>query len=181
MPSTMIAQYKSCALATTTTLKPNWLSVTCFQFVYSMVNTGMGLFVLPMEAERLNVGSGSVWLGIYLTLCGLTQAIGPVIGKISDRHASKYGRRRPFIVAGTVAAVIAFAIMRYASLMSCPKLYIACLFIGETAVNIAFAAQCGLPADIQGAVMICQLRPHASSRGSGVRQVPHGDGPELSG
>merc|ERR1719253_2556616 len=40
--------------------------------------------------------------------------------------------------------------MRYASLMSWPGLYVVCLFIGETALNVAFSAQCGLPADVQG-------------------------------
>lgn len=129
--------------------KPNWISVTCFQLVYSMVNTGMGLFVLPVEAERLNSGSASVWLGIYLTVCGLTQAICPVVGKLSDRHPSKYGRRRPFIVGGTAGAVLAIAAMRMASLMYWPKMYLLFLFIGETCLNIAFAAQCGLPADVQ--------------------------------
>jgi len=73
-----------------------------------------------------------------------------MIGKLSDRHASKYGRRRPFIVTGTAVAVLAIATMRMASLMCWPKLYLLCLLVGESALNVAFAAQCGLPADIQG-------------------------------
>merc|ERR1719316_751807 len=107
------------------------------------------MFVLPLEAERLNISHGSLWVGIYVGVCGVTQVICPIAGKLSDRHASKYGRRRPFIVAGTVVAVMAIALMRMASLMYWPRLYILSLFIGEMAVNVAFAAQCGLPADVQ--------------------------------
>merc|ERR1719409_711246 len=98
--------YKACGLNTIGSAsftipraKPNWASVTCYQLVYSMVNTGMALFVLPLEAERLNGSNASVWVGVYLAVCGLTQVICPIAGKLSDRHCSKYGRRRPFIVA----------------------------------------------------------------------------------
>lgn len=31
------------------------------RFVYSMINTGMGLCVLPQEADRLNNAAGSLW------------------------------------------------------------------------------------------------------------------------
>jgi MFS family permease len=115
-----------------------------------MVNTGMALFVLPLEAERLNGSNGSIWVGIYLAVCGLTQTICPIAGKLSDRHASRYGRRRPFIAAGTVVTVLAFAAMRLASVMMWPKVYIVFLFLGELALNVVYSAQCGLPADLQG-------------------------------
>ena len=32
------------------------------RFVYSMINSGMGLCVLPQEADRLNAGAGSLWV-----------------------------------------------------------------------------------------------------------------------
>merc|ERR1719272_605152 len=34
-------------------VQPHWAVVTIFQLVYSLLNAGMGLFVLPLEAERL--------------------------------------------------------------------------------------------------------------------------------
>jgi len=145
--------YNACGLAELAPLKPakrsHWALVTIFQLVYSLVNAGMALFVLPLEAERLN-GNGSLWVGIYLAMCGLTQVVCPVAGKISDRHCSQYGRRRPFIVMGTVVAVASFGMMRMASYSLWPRVYIFCLFLGEMALNIAYAAHCGLPADLQG-------------------------------
>lgn len=109
----------------------------------------MAMFVLPLEAERLNSSHGSLWVGIYMGVCGLTQVICPIAGKLSDRHASKYGRRRPFIVGGTVATVFAFAAMRVSSLMCWPWVFLASLFIGELSLNVVYSAQCGLPADLQ--------------------------------
>jgi len=100
-----------------------WAGITCFQLVYSLVNTGMGLFVLPTEAERLNKESGSIWVGVYLAVCGLTQLACPLAGKLSDRHASIWGRRRPFIVAGTVFASAGFAAMWAASNRQWPIIY----------------------------------------------------------
>merc|ERR1719491_1368923 len=145
--------YNACGLAELAPLKPakrsHWALVTIFQLVYSLVNAGMALFVLPLEAERLN-GNGSLWVGIYLAMCGLTQVVCPVAGKMSDRHCSQYGRRRPFIVVGTVVAVLSFGMLRIASMALWPRAYIIFLFIGETALNIAYAAHCGLPADLQG-------------------------------
>merc|ERR1719453_1382433 len=120
-------QYNACDNASdakTLAPQPNWLFVTAFQLVYSLVNTGMAIYVLPLEAERLNGSSGSLWVGIYLGVCGLTQVICPVAGKLSDRHASRYGRRRPFIVGGSVVAFLAFFVMRIASTMVWPGLYL---------------------------------------------------------
>merc|ERR1740133_157733 len=132
-------QYKACGLPhapLAAAVKPHWASVTCFQLVYSMVNTGMALFVLPLEAERLNGANGSVWVGVYLAVCGLTQVVCPIAGKLSDRHASRYGRRRPFIVAGTVVTILAFAVMRMASFMVLPRVFLLALFVGQLALNI---------------------------------------------
>lgn len=145
--------YNACDFPQVTPSKPakrnHWAFVTIFQLVYSLVNAGMALYVLPLEAERLN-GNGSLWVGIYLAMCGLTQVACPVVGKISDRHCSKYGRRRPFIVMGTVVAVLSFAVMRMASMALWPRVYLFFLFLGEMALNIAYSAHCGLPADLQG-------------------------------
>lgn len=127
-----------------------WLLVTSFQLVYSSVNTGMGLFVLPTEAERLNKGSASVWLGIYLAICGIAQLVCPIAGKLSDRHCSRWGRRRPFVFVGGIVSIASFAAMGIASLMVWPAVFVTGLFMGQFSLNVAYAAQCGLPADLQG-------------------------------
>lgn len=51
---------------------------------------------------------------------------------------------------GTAVAVLSFAMLRMASEMMWPRVYLTFLFVGEIALNIAYAAHCGLPADLQG-------------------------------
>jgi len=127
-----------------------WLQVTSFQLVYSSVNTGMGLFVLPTEAQRLNAGSASIWLGVYLAFCGIAQLVCPIAGKLSDRHSSKWGRRRPFVFLAGIISIASFGLMGICSMMVWPVAFLISLFVGQFALNVAYAAQCGLPADLQG-------------------------------
>mmetsp|Transcript_67564 Transcript_67564/g.121802 ORF Transcript_67564/g.121802 Transcript_67564/m.121802 type:complete len:484 (-) Transcript_67564:65-1516(-) len=129
-----------------------WAQATSFQLVYSMVNTGMALCILPLEADRLNEGNGSIWVGIYLVICGSTQLICPLAGKISDLHESEWGRRRPFIVAGTFAAIMSLAIIQAASANLWPITFMVGLLFAQISLNVVFAVQCGLPADIQSGV-----------------------------
>jgi len=125
-----------------------WAEVTLFQFVYSMINTGMGLCVLPQEADRLNSGAGSLWVGIYLAVCGAAQLICPLAGKFSDRHASSWGRRRPFIATGSILSIIALFFLRQASIEGWPMTYLFALLVAQISLNLAFSAHNGLPADL---------------------------------
>lgn len=125
-----------------------WTAVTCFQLVYSFVNTSMGLCILPTEADRLAQVNSSVQVGMYLFICGSTQLICPLAGKLSDRHSSRFGKRRPFLVGGTIAGIISFAALRQASVTRSPNLYMAALFCVQFSLNVIYSAQCGLPADL---------------------------------
>jgi len=126
----------------------SWAQITLFQLVYSMINTGMALCVLPQEADRLNVGAGSIWVGVYLGVSGFTQLICPLAGKLSDRHNSQFGRRRPFIVGGSLFTILSFWLLREASMNVWPMTYVFALLVAQLSLNFAFAAQCGLPADL---------------------------------
>jgi len=126
-----------------------WACITAYQLVYSAINTGMGLFLLPLEAQRLNGERSSLWLGVYIGVCGVTQLICPIAGKLSDRHASRWGRRRPFIAAGSALALLGFAGMWLASTVVRPVLFLMSLLLAQLGLNVAFSAQCGLPADLQ--------------------------------
>lgn len=151
----MSTSYNSCGVGSdrkslAPPVEPLWPFVTCFQLVYSLVNTSMALYVVPIEAQRFYGSNASLWVGIYSAVCGFTQVICPVAGKFSDRHSSAYGRRRPFIVFGIALAVLAFLVMMVASTQLWPGVYLFGLFLGQIALNIAYAAFCGLPADLGG-------------------------------
>lgn len=87
------------------------------------------LFVISMPRMAIRMAWASQWtaLGPYLqTLLPryavqLTQLIGPltgilvspIVGVYSDQCTSKYGRRRPFLVAAAVSGIICFTLMGF--------------------------------------------------------------------
>lgn len=124
-----------------------WLGITAYQMFYVCLNTGMGVIVLPLEAARFHQENPSIWVGVYMGVSGSTQLICPVIGKISDQHRSSWGRRRPFIMSGTLLAVLGLFAMWAASKQLLPLVFLVALLFLQLAVNGIYAAQCGLPAD----------------------------------
>ena len=64
------------------------------------------LLSLGMSKSRLSL----VWIAGPLS--GLVMQ--PIIGMLSDKSTSKYGRRRPFMVWGTAAVVTCYLILGWA-------------------------------------------------------------------
>ena len=61
------------------------------------------LLSLGMSKSRLSL----VWVAGPLS--GLV--VQPVVGVLSDRSTSKYGRRRPYMLAGTAAVAVCYAVL----------------------------------------------------------------------
>ena len=54
-------------------------------------------------------GMNQTWSGVIMALDNvLAVFLLPLFGSLSDKTKSKYGKRTPFIVLGTIAAIIAF-------------------------------------------------------------------------
>lgn len=139
-----------------------WFRITIFAMSYAMMNTNFFMYLLPLEADRLNEGQGAYWLGVYAFVGGLTQLVCPVAGKFCDRYSSPYGRRRPVLVAATLFAMLCVALLGAASALAWPKLFVVMIFFSQLSLNAAYAAQCGLPAD---------LMPHGHATSSVVSGV----------
>jgi GPH family glycoside/pentoside/hexuronide:cation symporter len=68
--------------------------------------------VLAMMIYNVELGVPATWIGLALSLPRLWEAFtDPYIGNLSDNARTRWGRRRPFIVAGTVLAGILCAFM----------------------------------------------------------------------
>lgn len=79
----------------------------------SVVNNLLGA-AIGMMAIVLNLGLGMnpALVGTLMALPRLTDALtDPVMGYISDRTRSRWGRRRPYIFAGALAAGLLFAVL----------------------------------------------------------------------
>jgi len=86
----------------------DYFKITVLGFALAAVANTMHAIILPLRIQDLVGGElKSTYLGL-LTFAGLVIAIlvQPIAGAISDRSGFHWGRRRPFILAGIIAALI---------------------------------------------------------------------------
>jgi MFS family permease len=86
----------------------DYLKITILGLALAAIANVMHAIILPIRVQDM-VGDAqkSTYLGL-LTFAGLLIAIiiQPVIGAISDRSGFRWGRRRPFILAGCTVAIV---------------------------------------------------------------------------
>eukprot|EP00756_Hemistasia_phaeocysticola_P058199 Hpha_TRINITY_DN34825_c0_g1::TRINITY_DN34825_c0_g1_i1::g.167857::m.167857 len=124
------------------------LGVCAFNFPFGCIVGTMALVILPEEASSLYPTEESVALGAFLGLVGVSQLVCPWAGLRSDHCTARLGRRRPFILGGTVVAALAFCVMYVCSVQRLSHAFAVCLFVGMSAINVIFSAQSGLVPDL---------------------------------
>ena len=71
-----------------------------------------GVSVLAYPVYNMMLGVSAAWVGLALMIPRLWDALtDPFMGKISDNCRSRFGRRKPFIVAGAVSMGLLFALL----------------------------------------------------------------------
>jgi len=92
-----------------------------------------GLLLLPYLTDTLGVAAGIAGL-LVLAPKAWDVLINPVAGRISDRTRTRWGARRPFLLAGGLALAVLFALIFAAPVVSAT--YVALMFL---AAATAFA------------------------------------------
>jgi MFS family permease len=90
-----------------------------FQVLLGLANASAILAILvvltvliPVQVSQVNPERSATNLALVLPLGALGALIGnPLAGALSDRTTSRFGRRRPWIVAGAVATALGLAIL----------------------------------------------------------------------
>lgn len=95
------------------TARWTWLySLAVFGFF--TVNWGAASILAPQLAERASEDNGVAIFGVFTAIGMLTAAVAaPIVGALSDRTTSQWGRRHPWILAttiGTAAMLIALSV-----------------------------------------------------------------------
>ena len=88
----------------------DYFRITAFGFAVSAFWAGLHTLIIPVRLlELVPDAHKNAYLGL-LTFCGLLVAmlIQPVVGSFSDRAGFSFGRRRPFILFGTLLALAIF-------------------------------------------------------------------------
>jgi Na+/melibiose symporter-like transporter len=86
----------------------DYVKITVFGFALTALWQSIHTIILPMRLlDFVSESQKNTCLGL-LTLSGLllAMAVQPVAGAISDHSAFRWGRRRPYILVGTIAALI---------------------------------------------------------------------------
>lgn len=129
---------------------------TARSFWYSLANLGYGMFfsfnnaALPLFLKQFT--NNAIILGLLGSTHSVEGAIiQPIVGTLSDRHRSRWGRRRPFILLFMPISALFMAITPAAAALP-PNVRIAALvaaiFAFTVAFNIAFDPYQALMPDI---------------------------------
>ena len=105
------------------------------------------LISLLFAGATLVAGKGAVLLqGQVMTAGGILALVMPIIGGwLSDRTASRWGRRRPWIVAGTALNVVGLGLLAVAGT---PALFFIAFLLVQASNNVAEGAYAGVIPDL---------------------------------
>ncbi|REJ04494.1 MFS transporter [Microbacterium bovistercoris] len=104
----------------TSRVEAGWLSLFTLAWlaIWTVQLTPLQL-LLPLQLDASNADgdwvTGVVWSGIVLSVGGFAGIIAaPAAGRLSDRTRSRWGRRRPWAVGGSLLAAIGLVVTGYA-------------------------------------------------------------------
>jgi len=86
----------------------DYVKITVFGFAIAALWGSLHTFIIQQRLPYLVAESeGTLWFGV-LTLAGsvIAMVVQPIAGAISDRSSFSWGRRRPYILLGTILAIL---------------------------------------------------------------------------
>lgn len=145
--------------------RPRLFFLSVYFFGLSFLWNGLSIVVLPMLVAPLVPGA---WKNTYLGLLsfvGLTLAalVQPLSGHLSDRTATPWGRRRPWILAGTLGDFLCLALLAAAG--GFPAVAAGYLLL-QVSSNVAHGPAFGLIPDL-----VPQKRRGAASGAKGLAEM----------
>jgi len=123
------------------------LSIISWFLPFGFMNSMIALYVLPKESVAI-FGQDATWgASIMYIIIGGCMVSGPLWGKISDESTFEMGRRRPYVIIGSLICAFAFIGLSWASQMKHAFMYIIFLLIGMISLQMVSNAQHGLIPD----------------------------------
>lgn len=127
-------------------------AISSFWFGNNLHWGALGMILLPSQGTRLAGPVGMLEAEITGWTIGLGAVVGavvpPITGALSDRCTSGLGRRRPFVILGTVLNVLALALFYLAFQAQTFAGYVAAWMLVGLGNNIAVGAFSGIIPDV---------------------------------
>jgi GPH family glycoside/pentoside/hexuronide:cation symporter len=129
---------------------------TCVGYGVGSIGTGMfsavpGLLLLYFLTDTLGVAAGVAGVAVFVPKIW-DMITDPVMGTISDRTVSRWGRRRPYLLAGAVTLPVFFALMFSVPDMGGSTfvfLYVTAMFLlAATAFTVFVVPYVSMPAEM---------------------------------
>lgn len=150
MSKTLLPQDHSIPAATTVRVMPDVLKAPTqqvpllFQLLFGLANVAcwltvlpLSLILIPMQVAALDPAQKFSNLALISGAGALTSLIvNPLAGALSDRTTSRFGRRRPWLVAGALLSSLMLLLLAHATTF---LLLLACWTLFHVAINILLA------------------------------------------
>lgn len=94
------------------------------------------------------MSSSPLYLSTLCVLVLLAQFVSPLAGLLSDRLRTDWGRRRPFIIFGTVLSTFGLYAMQSSSAHGQAVSYAVALLMAQVGLSVVQAAQCSIIPDL---------------------------------
>lgn len=125
------------------------LAISSYWFATNFVWGALLTLMLPSEVEVMAPDTKAKTLGLVTGLAAIIAVIVPLFaGALSDRCASRFGRRRPYIATGVLINVAAFLLMLLAFEAKNIYFYGMSYMVLQLGNNIASAAYSGVIPDL---------------------------------
>ncbi|MEG2688280.1 MAG: MFS transporter [Clostridia bacterium] len=92
-------------------MKFNWKRTLLCSLVFGWISLFWGSYDAIMQSIDYDVfGLNSIWHGVIIAADNILGLIFlPLFGRLSDKSNSRFGKRKPFIIVGTVISMIGFS------------------------------------------------------------------------
>lgn len=123
-------------------------AITTINVTYGFAVAALGLFVAPLEVQRLWPDHESFALSGIVVAVAVAQLIAPPAGYFSDHYQSRLGRRRPLLILSIgMTSSLTMAIWAFSENVWRYSFFVA-FFIQQICLSIAVTCQQGLISDL---------------------------------
>ena len=125
------------------------IKTSAYWFATNLLWGALLMIVIPSQMKEIARANPAQMTGLLLGLGAIPGVVVPLlIGPLSDRCMSRWGRRRPYMVAGVAVNLVGLLVVWLAGQYALLWLYFAGYFVVNIGNNIASASYSGIIPDI---------------------------------